>query len=175
MTLASDALFTPFTIGSMTLPNRLVMAPMGRLQTDNNLPRPTYAEYFRKRAAGGIGLLIGEAVAVDHPVACSSEKHSLFHGEPALSVWRDVAAAVHGAGGKFMPQLWHGGLLRGPERAGAFPNDHLPSMGPSGWAVPLVHPQPIGSPITEEGPLGVAMTCRRLLRSCRSGCCGDRR
>ncbi|MBG6120043.1 MULTISPECIES: 12-oxophytodienoate reductase [unclassified Sphingobium] len=162
MTRPVDALFAPFRIGSLSLPNRLVMAPMGRLQTDNNLPRPTYPEYFRKRAAGGVGLLIGEAVAVDHAVACSSDKHAFFHGDPALQAWKDVVDAVHGAGGAFMPQLWHGGLLRGPNRPGAFPNEHLESMGPSGWAVPLVHPQPIGSPIEAEGPLGIAMTERDI-------------
>jgi len=157
MTESVDALFRPFRVGTMELPNRLVMAPMGRLQTEDNVPRPSYPEYFRRRAAGGTGLLIGEAVAVDHPVACSSEKHALFHGEAALAAWREVVAAVHGAGGKFMPQLWHGGLLRGPRRPGAYPNDHLEPMGPSGWAVPLVHPQRIGSPIETEGPLGEAM------------------
>jgi 2,4-dienoyl-CoA reductase-like NADH-dependent reductase (Old Yellow Enzyme family) len=151
------ALFEPFTIGSLRLSNRLVMSPMGRLQTEGNMPCATYGDYYRRRVEGGVALVIGEAVAVDHPVACISSKHAFFHGE-ALERWQACVDAVHEAGGAFMPQLWHAGLLRGPNRPDAYPNDTFPSMGPSGWAIPLVHPQPVGSPIEAEGPLGRTMS-----------------
>jgi 2,4-dienoyl-CoA reductase-like NADH-dependent reductase (Old Yellow Enzyme family) len=133
----AEGLFRPFRLNKLQLPNRLVMAPMGRNFSVRGVPGEGYLEYFRKRVEGGIGLCIGEASAVNHPVASSDDQHADFHGD-ALRMWRRIVETVHAAGGLFMPQIWHAGLLRGPG-AGAIPNADRAPMGPSGWALPLVH------------------------------------
>ena len=48
----SSTLFRPFSLGSLTLPNRIVMAPMTRNQSPGNVPGDAVVEYYRRRAAG---------------------------------------------------------------------------------------------------------------------------
>lgn len=154
-------LFTPFRIGRLTLKNRFVMAPMGRSSAQDGVLSPAYAPYYARRAAGGAALIIGEATAVDHPTAMHMRTSSTIHGAGA-DAWAKVADAVHAAGGAFMPQLWHAGLMRSPHPVDdprlAMVNDHLKSMGPSGLYMPglldpaVVPPDPVA--VTE--PMTVA-------------------
>ncbi len=58
----------------MPLPNRFVMAPMTRKQSPGGVPTATVGEYYRRRAAGGVGLLITEGALVDHPLAADSDQ-----------------------------------------------------------------------------------------------------
>ncbi len=134
-----EALFDPLTVKSLKLPNRIVMAPMGRNFAQAGVVGPAYAEYYARRARAGVALIIGEASAIGHPVASSDVMHADFHGSEALAGWAAVAKAVQAEGGLFMPQIWHAGLLRGPAGAELVPNSQLPPVGPSGWAEPLVH------------------------------------
>jgi 2,4-dienoyl-CoA reductase-like NADH-dependent reductase (Old Yellow Enzyme family) len=133
-----DPLFRPFTVSGLTLANRIVMSPMGRNFSTGGVPSPAYRDYFRRRALGGVGLCIGEAAAVAHPVSSSDAQHANFHGDDALAAWAGIAGEVRAAGGTFFPQIWHAGLLRGLG-PGAIPNAELSPIGPSGWAIPLVH------------------------------------
>ena len=48
-----DALFRPFEFGGVTLPNRIVMAPMTRSKSPGNVPGEDVAAYYRRRAEGG--------------------------------------------------------------------------------------------------------------------------
>ena len=132
MTLSPAPLFTPFKLKNLTLPNRIVMAPMTRSKSPNQVPGEDVAAYYARRAEGGVGLIITEGVAPDHPVALSDANVPNFHGD-ALDGWAKVLAAVKAKGGLIMPQLWHTGLMRKP---GAGPNPHLPSVGPSGLFKP---------------------------------------
>jgi 2,4-dienoyl-CoA reductase-like NADH-dependent reductase (Old Yellow Enzyme family) len=134
-----SALFRPFSLKSLRLANRIVMSPMGRNFARDGVVGSDYRDYFRRRAAAGVALCIGEASAVEHPVAATDVTHAHFHGEEALAGWRDVASAVHDAGGAFMPQIWHAGVLRGLGPSEQIPNSLLAPIGPSGWAEPLVH------------------------------------
>src|SRR3954454_20388094 len=110
-------LFSPLTIRSVTLRNRIVMAPMTRSFSPEGVPGADVAAYYRRRAEGGTGLLITEGVGIDHPAALSeaglgeSDRPQL-HGERALDGWRRVVDGVHAAGGKVIPQLWHQGVMR---------------------------------------------------------------
>jgi len=152
-------LFAPFTVNGLTLANRIVMSPMGRNFAQDGVVPPAFADYFGRRAQGGVGLCIGEASAVGHPVASSDAMHAAFHGEAALAAWKHVVDAVHAAGGHFMPQLWHVGLLRPP--AGDhpdIPNAHLAPVGPSGWAEPLVHTFGWVNAISQAARIGEPMT-----------------
>ncbi len=109
------SLFQPFTLNSLALANRIVMAPMTRGYSPGSVPGPDVAAYYRRRAEGGVGLIITEGAYIAHP--SSGPRTSIPHlalGEPQVA-WRRVVDEVHGAGGRIFPQLWHVGLtdLRG--------------------------------------------------------------
>lgn len=67
MTCDTAALFRPIRIGSMELKNRIVMAPMTRGFAIDGAVGTLHADYYRKRAEGGVGLVITEGVVVDRP------------------------------------------------------------------------------------------------------------
>ncbi|MCU1513227.1 MAG: putative NADH:flavin oxidoreductase/NADH oxidase [Microbacteriaceae bacterium] len=122
------ALFEPIKVGPLKLPNRVVMAPMGRLFANDGVPSPDAAAYYRRRVEGGVGLVITEASAVDHPLASDYPGVPHMYGEVALAEWKKVVDGVHAAGGRIMPQLFHQGMLRG----GGVSDGSLQSFRPSG-------------------------------------------
>ncbi|MGV9884948.1 NADH:flavin oxidoreductase [Streptomyces sp. NPDC003006] len=126
---AARILGRPFDINGLTLPNRIAMAPMTREFSPDGVPGTDVAEYYARRAAGGVGLIVTEGTYVDHPSAGSSHRVPHFYGDEALAGWRAVAEAVHTAGGKIVPQLWHVGAAR-DEGQGPIPS--APPAGPSG-------------------------------------------
>ncbi|MET0659990.1 MAG: NADH:flavin oxidoreductase [Steroidobacteraceae bacterium] len=132
------SLFRPFQLGSMTLRNRLVMAPMTRCFSPGGIPGPNVAAYYGRRAAGGVGLIVTEGTAVPHRAACNDPNVPHFHGTEALAGWSRVVQEVHAAGGRIVPQLWHVGLQRRP----AVDNLHEPfdnravAVSPSGMISP---------------------------------------
>ncbi|MDP7190701.1 MAG: 12-oxophytodienoate reductase, partial [Alphaproteobacteria bacterium] len=64
-----DILFEPITVKGVSLPNRIVMAPMTRRKCPGNAPGDDVAAYYRRRAEGGVGLIITEGVFVEHKAA----------------------------------------------------------------------------------------------------------
>ena len=106
------SLFTPFTLNGLEIPNRVVMAPMTRSQSPGGNPTEDVAAYYRRRAEGGVGLIITEGTTIDHPSASMDDKIPDFHTKASLDGWRRVADEVHEAGGLVMPQLWHTGSMR---------------------------------------------------------------
>jgi 2,4-dienoyl-CoA reductase-like NADH-dependent reductase (Old Yellow Enzyme family) len=66
---ALEPFFRPFSLQSLTLPNRILMAPMTRGFCPTGAPGPEVAAYYRRRAEGGVGLIVTEGVGVDHPAA----------------------------------------------------------------------------------------------------------
>ncbi|MBA0180955.1 NADH:flavin oxidoreductase [Pectobacterium carotovorum] len=111
--MSDDVLFSPFTLKGLTLPNRIVMAPMTRSMAEEGIPGPANAEYYRRRAEGGVGLILTEGTVVDRPASRNMPGIPLFHGEAALAGWEAVAKAVHTAGGRIGPQIWHTGSTHG--------------------------------------------------------------
>lgn len=107
-----DHLFQPFTVRSLTVPNRFAMAPMTRQASPGGVPGPDVAEYYRKRAAGGVGLIITEGVRLPDPAAGYPSSIPTIAGEDVLAGWRAVVDAVHGEGGTIAAQLWHQGAQR---------------------------------------------------------------
>ncbi|GAA3837839.1 NADH:flavin oxidoreductase [Saccharothrix violaceirubra] len=136
-------LFAPVDIGGLTVPNRVVMAPMTRASSPGGVPGPDVAEYYARRAAGGTGLIVTEGVVVDHAPNIVPDGIPRFHGEDALAGWRRVAEAVHRVGGLIFPQLWHLGAYDGPDAA---PRGDVPAVGPSGLGV---SGERVGEPMTE--------------------------
>lgn len=106
---AAETLFRPFRIRSLDLPNRIVMAPMTRNFAPEGVPGPSNAAYYRRRAEGGVGLILSEGTVVDRPASRNQGGIPFFHGAAALEGWRGVIEAVHAAGGRMGPQLWHTG------------------------------------------------------------------
>ena len=148
---ALSPLFRPFHLKSLHLPNRIVMAPMGRGFGTNGVPHADYPAYYSRRIEGGAGLAISGAIAVAHPAAPFDQHEPHFHGSAALDVWRRAAAAVHASGGHIIPQIWHAGMHG---LASAPPP--WPQMGPSGVWLPAPGPDGAagvsriaGGPMTE--------------------------
>ncbi|HWF11721.1 MAG TPA: hypothetical protein VG297_24805, partial [Bryobacteraceae bacterium] len=104
-----DALFTPFVLRGLTLSNRIVMAPMTRSFSPAGVPGANVAAYYRRRAEGGVGLIVTEGTYIPHHAAGFDPKVPHMYGEDALAGWRRVVADVHAAGGKIFSQLWHVG------------------------------------------------------------------
>jgi 2,4-dienoyl-CoA reductase-like NADH-dependent reductase (Old Yellow Enzyme family) len=121
------ALFQPAAFGPLTLRNRLVMAPMTREFSPGGVPGADVAEYYRRRAEGGVGLIVTEGTLIDHPAANAySDRVPRFHGNDALNGWKGVVDAVHAVGGHIIPQIWHTGAVREPGASGS----ELPGYGP---------------------------------------------
>ncbi len=128
-----DSLFAPFQSSSLDIPNRIVMAPMTRSMSPGNVPNDQVVEYYRRRAAGGVGLIVTEGTCVDHKAANGYPDVPFFYGEDALAGWKRVVDAVHAEGGKVIPQLWHVGSIRD---RGTEPDPEVPGYSPSGRAIP---------------------------------------
>ena len=129
-----NPLFQPFSLGSLSLKNRIVMAPMTRnFSPNDNIPGQNVVDYYRRRAEGGVGLIVTEGTCVGHIGASGYPGVPYFHGKARLEGWKKVVDAVHVAGGKIAPQLWHVGAMR---RSGTPPEGDVPGFGPSGMNVP---------------------------------------
>lgn len=103
-------LFQPFTLGDLTLPNRVVMAPLTRNRAEHgtDAPHPLNAEYYRQRASAG--LIITEATQISREGQGYAWTPGLY--TPAqLAGWQGVTRAVHEAGGRVFVQLWHVGRV----------------------------------------------------------------
>ena len=129
MIRSPQALFTPFSIKSVTLPNRIVMAPMTRSFSPGGIPGEDVAAYYRRRAEGGVGLIITEGTYPPHPAAGFDPKVPHLYGEAALQGWRRVVEQVHAAGGHIFSQIWHLGLQ---VSSGPPPPEGMHPVGPSG-------------------------------------------
>ncbi|PCJ20813.1 MAG: 12-oxophytodienoate reductase [Gammaproteobacteria bacterium] len=130
--MSSDILFTETNIGKLTLPNRIVMAPMTRNRSPGYTPGEDVAAYYKRRAEGGVGLIITEGTTVNHIAANGYPDVPAFHGQ-ALEGWKHVVDEVHSAGGLIFPQLWHVGSVRKP---GIEPHPETPGFSPSGYIKP---------------------------------------
>jgi 2,4-dienoyl-CoA reductase-like NADH-dependent reductase (Old Yellow Enzyme family) len=121
-----SVLFTPFRLGRLLLPNRFVMPAMQRGMCDEGKPTEALAQYYRRRAEGGVPLIIGESAAIDHPTA-TRQPASAWIAPHTRDAWARCVEEVGKAGGHMLLQLWHEGAVR---------KDDGLSISPSG----LVHP-----------------------------------
>ncbi|MFP6615191.1 MAG: NADH:flavin oxidoreductase [Candidatus Hydrogenedentota bacterium] len=128
-----ESLFTPYKFGKVELPNRIAMAPMTRSQSPGNVPSDEVAAYYRRRAEGGVGLIITEGTPPNFKGNHGYPNVPNFYGEEALAGWKKVVNEVHAAGGFIIPQIWHVGSIRQPDIG---PNPDDPVIGPSA----VVHP-----------------------------------
>ena len=103
-------LFSPFSLGALQLPNRVVMAPMTRARSaqPGDIPTAQMAEYYAQRASAG--LIISEATQVS-PQGKGYSFTPGIHSPEQVSGWKLVTDAVHKAGGRIFLQLWHVGRM----------------------------------------------------------------
>ncbi|WP_153102009.1 alkene reductase [Paraburkholderia hayleyella] len=130
-------LHDPLQIGDLTLPNRIIMAPLTRQRAgEARLPNALMAQYYAERASAG--LILSEATAVTpHGVGYAATPG--IWSAAQVEGWKLVTQAVHEAGGRIFLQLWHVGRISDP----IFLNGALP-VAPSALAaqghVSLVRP-----------------------------------
>jgi 2,4-dienoyl-CoA reductase-like NADH-dependent reductase (Old Yellow Enzyme family) len=130
----TNALFTPFTLNRLNLANRIVMAPMTRSFSPRGVPGADVAAYYRRRAEGGVGLIITEGTYMPYAAAGFDPRVPRLYGDEALAGWQEVVNRVHDAGGKIFSQLWHVGMVYGPPRNS--PAEGVRPVGPSGMKKP---------------------------------------
>ncbi|MBU9274096.1 alkene reductase [Burkholderia gladioli] len=131
-------LFDPLVVGDLTLPNRIVMAPLTRARSgDKRVPNALMARYYAERASAG--LILTEATSVT-PQGVGYAKTPGIWSDEQVEGWKLVTQAVHEAGGKIFMQLWHVGRISDP----IFLDGQLP-VAPSaiaaGGHVSLVRPE----------------------------------
>ncbi|MEI9891695.1 MAG: alkene reductase [Caulobacteraceae bacterium] len=108
MPVLSDTL----AVGDLTLPNRVVMAPLTRLRAGmSRIPTPLMAEYYAQRASAG--LIISEATSVS-PQGVGYEGSPGIWSRDQVEGWKQVTRAVKSAGGRIFLQLWHVGRISDP-------------------------------------------------------------
>ncbi len=143
-------LFSPFTLGALQLPNRIVMAPMTRNRAGHgNAPGALNATYYAQRASAG--LIISEATQIS-PQGVGYPGTPGIHSAEQIAGWKGVTEAVHAKGGRMFLQLWHVGRISHPSLQ---PNGELPvapsAIAPSGQAMtpdgmkPFVTPRALDS------------------------------
>ena len=102
-------LFEPYQLGPITLPNRLVMAPLTRNRAVAGLvPNPLAVEYYGQRASAG--LLVTEASQVSQQGQGYQDTPGIYSREQVAG-WRKVTDRVHDRGGRIFIQLWHVGRI----------------------------------------------------------------
>ncbi|WP_213779539.1 NADH:flavin oxidoreductase [Caballeronia sp. dw_276] len=143
-------LFEPVQIGGLPLKNRVVMSPMTRTMTPAGVPGDANAEYYRKRAEGGVGLIITEGTWVPHDAAANEVDVPRMYGVEALGGWKRVVDAVHAEDTPILAQLWHVGQMKQHTVDGLYEakrEDYKPPrrVGPSGLF------GGIGKPTTLDG------------------------
>ncbi len=125
-------------VGALTLPNRIIMAPLTRCRAGaGRVPTDLMVEYYTQRASAG--LILTEATSVD-PMGVGYPDTPGIWSDEQVAGWKKVTTAVHGAGGRIFLQLWHVGRVSDP----VYLNGALP-VAPSAIAPPghvsLIRPQ----------------------------------
>lgn len=110
MPTSDNPLFTPIDVGDLTLPNRIVLAPLTRSRAGQpgDVPTALMAEYYAQRASAG--LIISEATNIS-PIAMGYALTPGIYSPEQVEGWRLVTDAVHAAGGRIFLQLWHCGRM----------------------------------------------------------------
>jgi 2,4-dienoyl-CoA reductase-like NADH-dependent reductase (Old Yellow Enzyme family) len=134
----TNSLFRPFSLKSLNIKNRIVMAPMTRSFSPDGVPTADVAAYYTRRAAAEVGLILSEGTVIERVASSNDPNIPHFYGEKALAGWKEVINSVHHAGGSMGPQIWHMGVME---------NHH------SGWlpSAPFEGPSDLNKPGVSNG------------------------
>ena len=133
-------MFSPINIGTVTVPNRFVVPPMGNnfANTDGSMSERS-AAYYEARAKGGFGLITIESTVVYKEAKGGPRKPCLFSDEVVPSFKR-VADACHAYGAKVSIQLQHAGP-EGNSKLTGYPLKAASAIAPSaGREIPEAMP-----------------------------------
>ncbi|ONI35662.1 hypothetical protein PRUPE_1G548600 [Prunus persica] len=114
-------LLTPYKMGKFNLSHRIVLAPLTRQRSYNNIPQPHAILYYSQRTSQG-GLLIAEASGVSDTAQGYPDMPGLWTREQ-VEAWKPIVDAVHAKGGVFFCQIWHAGRV---SNSGFQPNGQAP-------------------------------------------------
>ena len=147
------SLFAPTSLGTLSLTNHVVMAPMTRSRAPGNVPNAMMAAYYGDRAT--VGLIITEGTSPS-PDGLGYTRIPGAFSDAQREGWRLVADAVHAKGGKIFVQLMHTGRVAHP--------DNLPAgarvVAPSALAAPgQMHTDAHGN---QDHPVPHALTTDEL-------------
>jgi N-ethylmaleimide reductase len=108
-----QVLFRPYKLGALTLPHRIVMAPLtrSRARQPGNVPTALNACYYAQRASAA--LIVSEATQVSMQGQGYAWTPGI-HSREQIEGWRLVTDAVHAGGGRIFLQLWHVGRISHP-------------------------------------------------------------
>lgn len=113
-------IFSPYTLGSLPLKNRMVMAPLTRSRAEaGNVPSDMAIIYYSQRASAG--LIITEATQASESGQGYISTPGIY-SQAQIARWKEITDAVHKQGGLIFIQLWHVGRISHP----AFRNGELP-------------------------------------------------
>ncbi len=105
----TGALFQPYELRDVTLPNRIVLAPLARCRAGAaRIPNALMALYYSQRSSAG--LMIAEATTISRSANALSESPGIYTDEMTEG-WKPVTDAVHKKGGRLFLQLWHPGRV----------------------------------------------------------------
>jgi N-ethylmaleimide reductase len=132
-------LFEPIRLGELTLPNRIVMAPMTRNRATGTVPGERNARYYAQRASAG--LIVTEATQIA-PRGVGYPDTPGIHDDAQVAGWRLATEAVHRAGGQIALQLWHVGRISHSSFHGGAPPVSASAVRPAGqaWTPSGSHP-----------------------------------
>jgi N-ethylmaleimide reductase len=129
LTMTESKLFSPYTLGPITLPSRVVMSPMTRSRSIDNVPGDLVATYYAQRASAG--LIVTEGTSPS-PNGLGYARIPGLYSDAQVAGWKKVTSAVHEKKGRIFVQLMHTGRVTHPA--------NLPSgarvIGPSAIAAP---------------------------------------
>ena len=121
-------LFDPLQLGSLEIPNRILMAPLTRARAGREgVPNDLMARYYAQRA--GAGLIISEATGISREGLGWPNAPGLWN-EEQVNGWKKVTKAVHAAGGRIVAQLWHMGRVVHPDLGGGQPVSSSATIAP---------------------------------------------
>src|SRR5262249_58511252 len=166
--MSSLDIFSPFNLGPLQLPNRVVMAPMTRNRAGRgNVPGPLNATYYAQRASAGLIISTARHIparAVGYPGTPG------IHSVEQVAGWKSVTDAVHAASGRMFLQLWHVGRISHPSLQ---PDGALPvapsAITPAGQAMTVEGLKPFVAPrALETGEIaGIVEDYRQAARNAR--------
>ena len=100
--------------------NRTTMSAMSRSQARNNLPTEQMRDYYRRRADGGVGLILTEGTII-HSSGDGWNGAPYMATDEQADSWRAVTDSVHEAGAAIACQLWHLGRISHADYTGSAP------------------------------------------------------
>lgn len=137
MTEAYPTLFSPVTLGRVTLRNRIAMAPLTRQMAEaDGTPTDEMAAYYARRARGGLGLVITEGTYEQ-----DAFQSRAYLSQPGIANaahvagWKKVCDAVHDNGAKIVIQLMHGGRVSDPRTLNGQPGVSASATQSGGWTL----------------------------------------